>query len=85
MSQQGQAPHGLEKQGFRNLKAVHLNLTAPELFERAVARSEGMVAEHGPLVVLTGQHTGRSANDKFIVRDSASESHVWVDGHHATA
>jgi len=72
MSQQG-----LEQQGFRNLKTVHFNLTAPELYERAVARGEGSVAEHGPLVVITGQHTGRSASDKFIVRDAASESQVW--------
>jgi phosphoenolpyruvate carboxykinase (ATP) len=69
--------HGLEAQGFRNLKAVHLNLSAPALYERAVARGEGRIAENGPLVVITGQHTGRSANDKFIVRDQASENQVW--------
>ena len=62
MSQDGRQPsaYGLENQGFRNLKAVHWNLTAPALYEQAVARGEGHVAKNGPLVVLTGQHTGRS-------------------------
>ncbi len=87
MSQDGRHPsaHGLEGQGFRNLKAVHWNLTAPELYERAVARGEGQVAKNGPLVVITGQHTGRSASDKFIVRDADSEAHVWWDNNKAMA
>ncbi|MGQ0742480.1 MAG: phosphoenolpyruvate carboxykinase [Alphaproteobacteria bacterium] len=70
---------GLEKQGFRNLKAVHWNLTAPELYERTVVRGEGKIAKDGPIVVLTGQHTGRSAKDKFIVREPGSEKHIWWD------
>ena len=79
MANEGRSAHGLEKQGFRNLGAVHFNLSAPELYERAVARGEGVVAQNGPLVVLTGQHTGRSASDKFIVRDAASDNQVWWD------
>jgi phosphoenolpyruvate carboxykinase (ATP) len=74
---------GLEKQGFRNLKAVHWNLSAPALYEAAVARGEGHVAKAGPLVVLTGQHTGRSASDKFVVRDASTESTVWWDNNKA--
>ena len=70
---------GLEKQGFRNLKAVHWNLSVPALYEESLQRREGHVAKNGPLVVLTGQHTGRSATDKFVVRDAASESQVWWD------
>ena len=72
MSQDGRQPSafGLENQGFRNLKAVNWNLSAPQLYEEAVARGEGHVAKNGPLVVITGQHTGRSASDKFIVRDA---------------
>jgi ATP-dependent phosphoenolpyruvate carboxykinase len=49
------------------------------LYEHAVARGEGRVAKNGPLVVRTGQHTGRSASDKFIVRDAASTSSDWWD------
>ncbi|HEX4160037.1 MAG TPA: phosphoenolpyruvate carboxykinase [Rhizomicrobium sp.] len=75
--------HGLEKQGFRNLVGVHWNLTVPELYERAVLGGESQIARHGPLVALTGQHTGRSASDKFIVRDAASDSQVWWDNNKA--
>ncbi|MBV8972758.1 MAG: phosphoenolpyruvate carboxykinase (ATP), partial [Sphingomonadaceae bacterium] len=43
----------------------------------AVARGEGMLSEHGALVVATGPHTGRSANDKFIVRDAETDPVIW--------
>ena len=71
--------HGLEKQGFRNLKAVHFNLTVPQLYEEAIRRGEGKLAKDGPMVVLTGQHTGRSASDKFTVRDGETEKTIWWD------
>ncbi len=71
--------HGLEKHGFRNLKAVNWNLTVPALYEEAVRRGEGHLAKDGPFVVLTGQHTGRSASDKFTVRDANTESQIWWD------
>lgn len=56
---------------------VHLNLDSDKLVEMAVARGEGELAKHGPLVVKTGQHTGRSAQDKFIVRDVFTNEDVW--------
>src|SRR5580658_4648873 len=71
--------YGLEQQGFRNLKAVRWNLTPAELYEIALVRGEGKLAKDGPLVVLTGEHTGRSASDKFVVRDAASEPNIWWD------
>ncbi|HVZ92596.1 MAG TPA: phosphoenolpyruvate carboxykinase [Rhizomicrobium sp.] len=74
---------GLEAQGFRNLRAVHWNLTVPALYEAAIERREGALAKDGPFVVHTGQHTGRSANDKFIVRDAASERQVWWENNKA--
>ena len=70
---------GLENHGFRNLKAVHWNLNVAELYEESIRRGEGHLAKDGPLVVLTGQHTGRSATDKFVVRDAQTESRVWWD------
>ena len=73
----------LASHGFRNLKAVHFNLSAPALYEEAVRRGEGHVAVNGPLVVRTGVHTGRSANDKFVVRDASTESTVWWDANKA--
>jgi len=61
------------------------NLTAAALFEHAVARGEGRVAKDGPLVVETGEHTGRSAQDKFIVRYPEIEADIWWDANKAIA
>jgi phosphoenolpyruvate carboxykinase (ATP) len=64
--------HGLEIHGIGNIKCAHWNYSTPALYEEAVRRGEGVLARGGALVVTTGQHTGRSAGDKFIVEDSAS-------------
>ena len=61
----------------RRAAPIHLNLEAPVLFEEAVRRREGLAAQGGPLVVRTGQHTGRSPNDKFIVKEPSSAARVW--------
>ena len=74
---------GLEQLGFRNPREVHWNLTAAELYERAVRNGEGKVAVDGPLVVNTGQHTGRSPKDKFFVREPSSKSHIWWENNQA--
>src|SRR5688572_20765677 len=59
---------------------VHWNLPAAALYEEAVRRGEGVIAAEGPLVCRTGQHTGRSPNDKFIVREPSSEASIaWGD------
>ncbi|HUH70198.1 MAG TPA: phosphoenolpyruvate carboxykinase (ATP), partial [Mycobacterium sp.] len=52
-------------------------MCTPALYEEAVRRREGWVAHLGPLVVRTGKYTGRSAEDKFVVRDATSEGTVW--------
>jgi phosphoenolpyruvate carboxykinase (ATP) len=78
MAREGQpGASGLEELGFRNLKQVHCNLTAAELYERAIRNGEAKVAADGPLVAITGQHTGRSPKDKYFVREPSSESHIW--------
>ena len=69
--------HRLEAQGIATGATVHWNLTTAPLVEKAVERGEGRLAQDGPLVVKTGQHTGRSAQDKFTVRDATTESTVW--------
>jgi len=68
--------HGLENHGIVNVDAVHWNLPTPSLYEEAVRRREGHIAHHGPLVVSTGDYTGRSPNDKFIVREPSSEGNI---------
>ncbi len=65
--------------GFKAIRAVHWNHEAPELYEFALARKEGVIAQGGAFVVETGQHTGRSATDKFIVRDETTEKTIWWD------
>ena len=67
----------LEAQGLRGLGSVHWNLSTAELYEHVLRRSEGRLSRQGALVVLTGQHTGRSANDKFIVCDDSTRDTVW--------
>jgi phosphoenolpyruvate carboxykinase (ATP) len=62
---------------------VNLNWNEARLYEEAVRRGEGEVAEGGPLVVKTGAHTGRSAKDKFTVRDAETEDQVWWDSNAA--
>ncbi len=69
----------IEKSGFRNLDTVHMNNSAAQLFQMSIERGEGNVAKGGALVVKTGTHTGRSAQDKFIVRDATTENNVWWD------
>src|SRR5204863_8170716 len=56
---------------------VHANLSVAELYEDAIRAGEGIVAAEGPLVVRTGKHTGRSPQDKFIVREPSSEGKIW--------
>ncbi|MEO1167606.1 MAG: phosphoenolpyruvate carboxykinase [Pseudomonadota bacterium] len=68
----------LSRQGIDTGSAdLHWNLTTSPLIETSVSRGEGRLAKYGPLVVETGKHTGRSANDKFIVRDDETDDTVW--------
>ncbi len=71
--------NGIDKQGFKNIKAVHWNHQPARLYEFALAREGAELTAQGALRVKTGQHTGRSAQDKFIVRDETTEDNVWWD------
>jgi phosphoenolpyruvate carboxykinase (ATP) len=67
--------HHLDREGIRTDRAKW-NLSMAALYEEAVRRQEGVIAAGGPLVCRTGQHTGRSPNDKFIVREGSSEANI---------
>src|SRR6188474_2871134 len=67
---------GLAAQGLSPTGRVHWNLVAPELVEHAVRRGEGRLADMGPFVATTAPHTGRSPNDKFVVREPGTEGDV---------
>jgi len=66
----------LARQGLAPTGRIHWNLASAVLVEYAVRRSEGRLAEMGPLVTVTSPHTGRSPNDKFVVREPSSEADV---------
>ncbi len=68
---------GLENQGLSGVGAAYWNLSAPALYAEALKRDEASLSEGGALVAITGQHTGRSANDKFIVQEPSSEDNIW--------
>ncbi len=69
--------HGLDAQGFTTAATLHWNLGTAALVELAVKRGEGLLSKDGALVVETGAHTGRSANDKFIVKDDVTGPTIW--------
>jgi phosphoenolpyruvate carboxykinase (ATP) len=69
--------YGLDQHGIRHAAAAYWNQCDAELYEQSLRRGESSVAQGGALVVLTGVHTGRSPNDKFIVREPGSEGKVW--------
>ena len=67
---------GLSRQGLAPRGEVHWNLIAPELFKDAARRDEGEFADMGPFVAITAPHTGRSPEDKFVVREPSAEKDV---------
>jgi phosphoenolpyruvate carboxykinase (ATP) len=69
--------YGLDHHGLQDLGEVYWTLTTPLLLEQAILRDEGQMAREGGFVATTGQHTGRSPNDKFTVLNDASDGKVW--------
>ena len=67
----------LAQQGFPEPAQIFANLGTAPLVEHAIRSGEGVLSADGPLVVETGKHTGRSAKDKFFVRDAETENTVW--------
>jgi len=57
-------------------KKLFYNLTVPELIEHSIKRGEGILGANGTLIVRTGERTGRSPNDRFIVREETTEKNI---------
>jgi len=72
-----ESAHGLAQQGLHPTGTVHWNLVAPELILAAARRREGEFADMGPFCAVTAPHTGRSPNDKFLVKEPSTERDVW--------
>ena len=70
---------GIESAGLTGTGTVFYNLKEAELYEEALRRGEAKLSVDGALVAYTGQHTGRSPKDKFIVRDAATDGAIWWD------
>ena len=76
MSTEVQRGVGLEREGIQ-AKNVKWNLSPAALYEEALRREEGVLAANGPLACRTGQHTGRSPNDKFTVKEASTDAKIW--------
>ena len=63
--------YGLEHHGLVDLRCEYWNLGPSALVEQVVRREEGMLGHLGAVIVNTQPYTGRSPNDKFIVKDPA--------------
>jgi phosphoenolpyruvate carboxykinase (ATP) len=68
---------GLERHGIVPSGEVLRNPTTSQLYTHALERGNDKLAEGGPLVVDTGRFTGRSPQDKFVVRKPGSEDRIW--------
>ncbi len=71
------ADYDLSYLGLRNLRQVYWNLPAEALYEEIAFRGEGRVVSGGAVAVRSGKHTARAAQDKYIVRETDSEAHIW--------
>lgn len=72
-----EADYGLENHGLTNAHEIYWNLRRAALYEEIIFRCEGRISQGGAMVVNTGRHTARSPNDKYIVKESSTENHVW--------
>ena len=76
---------GLTAMGINTNGTVRYNFAAEALYEEALGRGEAVKTAHGTLRALTGQHTGRSPKDKFVVRDENTENAIWWDNNKAVS
>ena len=67
----------LSEHGINASGQVYRNPTTSLLYTHALKRGDGRLAEGGPLAVDTGQFTGRSPKDKFLVEESRSQDRIW--------
>ncbi|WP_426090372.1 phosphoenolpyruvate carboxykinase (ATP) [Flavobacterium sp. DSR3-2] len=66
----------LKELGIENAK-IHYQLSPEELHDITIKSGQGVESSTGALAVNTGEYTGRSPQDRYIVKDSISENKVW--------
>jgi phosphoenolpyruvate carboxykinase (ATP) len=69
--------YSLEHHGLHNLRTAYWNLTPAALVEQIILREEAVVSQTGAIVVNTRKHTGRSPNDKYIVKKYPLDNEIW--------
>ena len=67
----------LDSIGLNRVDKVHRNLSIENLIEETVKNGEGIIGPRGATIVDTGQFTGRSPKDKYIVDEPSSSNKVW--------
>ena len=67
---------GLEELGLHSTDTLHYQLSAEELVQDTLRLNQGELNNTGALVVKTGEFTGRSPKDKFIVKDEITANSV---------
>ena len=67
----------LDYLGLSNVACAYWNLTPAELVEETVVRGQGVLTNTGALAIDTGEFTGRSPKDRFIVEDEETRDNVW--------
>jgi len=65
--------------GLGGAASARYNVSAAALYEEAIRRGEAELTAQGALRAITGQHTGRSPRDKFVVRDANTDGEIWWD------
>ncbi|RMA66341.1 phosphoenolpyruvate carboxykinase (ATP) [Ulvibacter antarcticus] len=66
----------LNKYGIKNA-SVKYQLSSEELHNETLRKDQGEEADNGTLAVNTGEFTGRSPKDRFIVKDDITRDKVW--------
>ena len=69
--------YGVDNHGLEDVGTVHWNYAVPQLYEAALRRGEGVLSADGALVTKTGEYTGRSPTDKFVVEEPTSKDDIW--------
>ena len=67
----------LEDAGILGIDKVYYNLQEPELIKEAIKRNEGELGNGGAFLVSTGEYTGRSPKDKFVVNETSVQNTIW--------
>ncbi|HEX4887560.1 MAG TPA: phosphoenolpyruvate carboxykinase (ATP) [Luteibaculaceae bacterium] len=79
MSEFGKKAEGanLDYLGLQHVAVSYWNLSPAELVEHTILNGQGVLTDTGALAIDTGEFTGRSPKDKFIVEDSITKDAIW--------